>query len=85
MLVEGHHFGRVAEQPQWLVVVIGIWVVFGLMATVGATVLGISWNMGDRLGVLTGIGLLLFSVVLIAKTTRNYIKQQAAKGEDKDR
>ena len=84
LFAEGHLYRRAAEQPQRLVVVLGIWLIFGLMASGGALLLATSWNPVNYPGVLTGIGMLAISVVLIARTTRNYIKYRAAKGEDDD-
>lgn len=77
-------YSTVAERPQRLVVVIGVWAVFGIFAITGATMVGISWNMGDRWHVLLGLGLLVFSVIMITKTTRNYLNRKVINDEAND-
>ena len=82
LFAEGHLYRRAVEQPQRLVVVLGIWLIFGLMASGGALLLATSWNPVNFPGVLTGIGMLAISVVLIARTTRNYIERRVTKNDD---
>lgn len=82
LFAEGHLYRRAAEQPQRLVVVLGIWLIFGIMAAGGALLLATSWNPVNYPGVLTGIGMLAISVALIAKTTRNYFKKGQRKSVD---
>lgn len=82
LFAEGHLYRRAVEQPQRLVVVLGIWLIFGLMASGGALLLATSWNPVNYPGVLTGIGMLAISVVLIARTTRNYIERRVTKNDD---
>jgi len=84
LFAEGHLYRRAAEHPRRLVVVLGIWLIFGIMGSVGVMLLATSWEPANLPGVLTGIGMLVISVVLIAKTTRNYLNRPPPKSEDND-
>jgi hypothetical protein len=78
----GHLYRTAAEQPRRLIVVVGMWIIFGMMALAGIMIAVMSWSMGSRFGALAGIGLLGVSVFLIGKTTRNYRKRPARKPQD---
>ncbi len=82
LFAEGHVYRKAAEQPQRLIVVLGMWLIFGIMALAGVMIAVIGWGMGNGFGVLAGIGLLAVSLFLIGKTTRNYRNRQATKTED---
>lgn len=82
IFAEGHAFRRAAEQPQRLIVVMGIWVIFGTMAFAAAVITFTSWDLGDRFGFLGGMGVLSVSVLLIVKTTKNYRNRQVTKNDD---
>jgi hypothetical protein len=84
LFAEGHLYRRAAEHPQSLLVVLGIWLIFGIMAAGGALLLATSWDPVNYPGILSGIGMQVVSVVLIAKTTRNYRKRRLKKKDDND-
>jgi ribosomal protein L40E len=74
LFAEGHVYRQAAERPQRLIVVLGIWVIFGGMALAGLGML----ITGRELGVKYMLGGLFMSgiaVALIWKTTRNYLNR----------
>jgi hypothetical protein len=81
LFAEGHVYRRAAEQPQRLIVVLGMWSIFGIMALAGATIAATGWDLGYRFGVPFGVGLLFVSLFLIAKTTKNYRKRRTSTSE----
>ena len=82
LFAEGHVYRKAAEQPQHLIVVLGMWVIFGIMALAGVMIAVMSWDMGSRFGVLAGIGLLAVSAFLIGKTTKNYRNRKATRSDE---
>lgn len=84
LFAEGHLYRRAAEQPRRLIVVVGIWLIFGFVGSTGALMAFTGWETGGRFGVVTGIALLVFSVVLIGKTTLNFRNARATKVEGND-
>lgn len=81
LFAEGHLYRRATEQPQRLIVVLGVWVIFGAMSLAGIAIITENRNTGNHLGILAGIGLLLVSASLVAKTTKNYRNRQLTKSE----
>ena len=71
IFAEGHVYRQAAERPRSLIVVVGIWVIFGPLALMGVILLVTGRTSGFAL-VLVGALLLIFSIAMIAKTTRNY-------------
>lgn len=70
LFAEGHVYRQAAERPRSFIVVLGIWIIFGAFALTGVFLVvgrdrGFGW-------VLVGVLLLALSLVMIAKTTRNY-------------
>lgn len=80
LLAEGAVYRQAAERPRSLVVVLGVWLIFGMMALFSLAVLMISRG-SSFLGAVFGACLLVFSVVMIWKTTRNYLTRKQIKGE----
>lgn len=72
LLAEGHVFRQASERPRSLVVVLGIWLIFGTMALTGSAVALMGREMGIGYMALGAI-MVAISVLLIAKTTRNYL------------
>ena len=70
IFAEGHVYRQAAERPRSLIVVVGIWVIFGPLALTGVVLVARAGS-GFAL-VLVGALLLIFSIAMIAKTTRNY-------------
>ena len=69
---QGHAFRQAAEQPRKLIVVLGVWLFFGMLAFGGIFLLVADARDGDiGLRIIAGfIGAI--SVAMIWKTTRNY-------------
>lgn len=81
VFAEGHVYRRATEQPQRFIVVFGMWLIFGIMALIGAVIAFLSWGTGDPLTVLLGIGMLAISVAMIVKTTRSYRRRRVGSDE----
>lgn len=82
LFAEGHAYRRAAEQPRRFIVVFGIWLIFGFTASAGAMLAFMSRDTGGPFGVVAGLGMVAFSVILIAKTTMNYRTGKLTKSED---
>jgi hypothetical protein len=82
LFAEGHVYRRAAEQPQRLIVLLGIWLIFGSVALAGAMIAATSRDFGHRFDLPFGVGLLSISLFLIAKTTKNYRKRRMTASED---
>ena len=82
LFAEGHLYRRATEQPRNLVVVLGVWVIFGTLALAGAAIAVISWSMSNHLGVFFGIASFALGAFLLAKTTRNYRNRPLHKDGD---
>ena len=80
LFAEGHIYRRATEQPRKLIVVAGIWLLFGPTAFSSAFLGFSEWQQGSRLG--PGLmGLLLpVSLILIIKSTANYIAGKRTSG-----
>ena len=72
VFAEGHVYRQAAEKPRSLIVVLGIWLVFGMIAVGGAMMLFLSREDGIEY-VIMGAFLLPVSLLMIWKTTRNYL------------
>lgn len=82
LFAEGHLYRRATERPQRIIVVFGIWLIFGLMTLAGVMIALMSWDMGLWFGVLAGLGLLTVSLLLIGKTTKNYRNRSLTTSQD---
>jgi len=78
VFAEGHVFRQAAEKPRSLIVVLGIWFIFGMMALAGAVMLFIGRDVGVEY-VIAGAFFLPVSLIMIWKTTRSYLAHRAAK------
>jgi len=72
IFAEGHVYRQAAERPRRLVVVLGIWVIFG-WTTLAAVWMLFSSREGDIPYFITGAFLLPVSLVMIWRTTRSYL------------
>jgi ribosomal protein L40E len=79
VFAEGHLYRQAADRPASLIVVLGIWMIFGVMALAGVTLILLSGGMGIQERVL-GAFILVISVLLIWKTTHNYCARKKADG-----
>jgi hypothetical protein len=80
IFAEGSAYRAAAERPQKLVVVLGIWLIFGPMALAGLLMVAMMRSAGFIFGVI-GAGMAAFSMVMLWKTTRNYL----ARGKKDDK
>src|SRR5438128_3538672 len=51
LFAEGHVYRQAAERPRSFVVVLGIWIIFGMMALAGAALLFIGREAGIQYGI----------------------------------
>ncbi len=72
LFAEGHVYRQAAEKPRKFIVVLGVWVIFGMMALAGAGLLFVRAENGV-LQLIAGAFMLPVSLVMIWKTTRNCI------------
>jgi hypothetical protein len=84
LFAEGYVYRRAAEHPNGLIVVLGMWLIFGSAAIAGISVTIISWQMGDTFSVFPGILLTIFSAVLVGKTTKNYLKRRMLRSTENE-
>jgi hypothetical protein len=78
IFAEGHLYRQAAERPRRLIVVVGIWMIFGAIGLTG--ILFVASDSGPAL-VLMAVLMLAVSLAMIAKTTRNYFT--GTKGDEK--
>jgi hypothetical protein len=69
IFAEGHVYRQAVERPRRLIVVIGIWMIFG---PIGLTAVLLVASDGGPALVLLAILMLAVSLAMIGKTTRNY-------------
>lgn len=87
LFAEGHIYRKATQQPHRLIVVLGIWLIFGPMALIGMSIPfmegyeNIEFEPGDVLGLVAMLVLVTISVALILKTTRNYITRSRTDGD----
>ena len=74
LFAEGNVYRQAVERPRSLIVVFGIWLIFGPMALGAVVLLFIGQNLGIHY-ILACALLLPISLVMIWKTTRGYLKR----------
>jgi len=72
VFAEGAVYRQAAERPRSLIVVLGVWLIFGMMGLAGLVILAMGRDMGIGYTAF-GAFMLAISVVLIWKSTRNYL------------
>jgi len=75
LLAEGSVYRQAAEHLRRLVVVLGVWLIFGMMA-LGGFGLVVRDQTSNLFSLILGSGLVIISVAMIAKTTRNYLAKK---------
>ena len=78
LFAEGFIYRQAANNPRSLITVLGVWFIFGTMGLGGLLIMGIAASAGAGLlatvgGDGLGIALLGISLVMIWRTTRNYL------------
>jgi hypothetical protein len=72
LFAEGTACRRAAEQPQRLIVVVGVWLIFGIGTLTGASMVAVSGDGSSMSNTVTGGALAAISLFIIGKTTWNY-------------
>ena len=75
VLAEGHVYRQAAERPRSIIVVLGIWLTFGMIAVAGAMMLFLGREIGIEY-LIAGAFLLPVSLLMIWKTTKNYLARR---------
>lgn len=74
LFAEGHLYRAAVATPRNLVVVLGIWLIFGAMGMGGMTLIGLGLSRSNESFLpLLGLFPLAISIWVIFKTARNYI------------
>jgi hypothetical protein len=79
LFAEGNAYRQATEQPHRPIVVVGIWLIFGIGALTG---IGMAIGNPGVSSVVTGTAMAAFSGFIIAKTTRNYLRRQAERASN---
>jgi len=74
LFAEGAVYRQAAEQPRSLIVVLGVWLIFGMVGLAGLVMVVMSRDLGIW-NTAFGALMLAFSLVLIWKSTRNYLRR----------
>jgi hypothetical protein len=75
IFAEGDLYRQASEKPRSFIIVVGMWLIFGIFAMFGTAMI----ILGREDGVLfTGFGafFLMISLVLLGKTTTNYFREK---------
>jgi hypothetical protein len=62
----------VAEPPQKLVIVVGIWLIFGTTALMAIAGVFVYWGIGKPIAAIVSLGIGLFSLLVTAQATRSF-------------
>ncbi len=83
LFAEGFIYRQAAEQPRHLIVVLGVWLIFGAIAMGGITLLMMGGGKDGLFG-LTGVAMLVLSLLMIWRTTQSYLTRTrvAEKNDD---
>ncbi len=73
---------RVSEPPQKLVIVIGVWLIFGTTALAAIAGVFLYWEIGKPLAAIVSLGIALFSALVAAQATRSFRRRQC--GDDQN-
>jgi ribosomal protein L40E len=76
LFAEGHVYRQAAERPQRLIVVLGMWLIFGGMALAGIGLMILGLESGAKYYIPGGLFMVLIAAALIWKTTRNYLHRE---------
>ena len=72
LFAEGHVYRQAAEKPKNLIVVLGVWLIFGFIGLAGLAIVILGY--GSRgFSLLSGAFLFLISLAMIWRTTRSYL------------
>lgn len=77
LFAEGYMYRQAVQKPRSLIVVLGIWFIFGIPVVAGVAIMLTGRNLGPYYVTAGGI-FLPVSVVMIWKTTRSYLARPRA-------
>ena len=77
ILAEGFIYRQASERPRKLIVVLGVWMIFGVMSMQGFVIAWVGWELGF-VGLVSGVLLMAVAIIIIAKTTLNYLSRRDA-------
>lgn len=75
IFAEGHVYRQAAEQPRSLIVVLGVWLIFGTLALGGIVMVLMRQDIGIE-STAFGVFIIAISVALLHRTTRNYLARR---------
>jgi ribosomal protein L40E len=78
ILAEGYIYRQAAERPRKFIVVLGVWFIFGPMLMTGGMMIWMGRQDAFRSGMMLGLFVAGASVVMIVRTTRNYLARGSA-------
>lgn len=78
VFAEGHVYRKAVESPRSWIVLLGVWMIFGLMVLNGAMPLFVGQDTGAP-GVLYSLVLLPIPLVVLWKTTKRFLESRSAK------
>jgi hypothetical protein len=82
VFAEGHVYRRAVAEPKSLLVVIGVWVLFGMTVTAGIMPFLLTPDDAGVPGLLMALLLVPISVAVIWKTTRRYTSRKVPSKEE---
>jgi len=72
LFAEGYVYRQAVGRPRRPIVIIGVWMIFGPMAAIGAFLLATS-RQGGISDILLGASILIISILVIWRATRQYL------------
>src|SRR5688572_5809342 len=73
LFAEGHVYRQAAEKPRKLIVVVGVWFIFGFLGLAGIALIWLGRETRSLGSMLFGAFILPISLLMIWNTTRNYM------------
>jgi hypothetical protein len=80
LLAEGHVYRSAVERPQKLIVLLGMWVIFGSAALVGLALLVLARHDLSPLAFTIGGMIVVGAVIILWRTTRNFMRARSVVG-----
>ena len=66
----------IAEPPQKLVIVVGIWLIFGTTALAAIAAVFHYWGMAKPVAAIMSLGIGVFSALVTAQATRSFLRRR---------
>jgi len=78
LLAEGHVYRSAVERPQKLIVLLGMWVIFGSAALAGLAILALARHDLSPLALTIGSMIVVGAAIILWRTTRNFVRARSA-------